>query len=182
MTTCCEENPSGVKNTTPRGGEFTFDELSARAKDRARDWWRESSMQDDWWQQVYEDAAEIGLEITGFDTDRSLHAEGKFTKGEQTVAERIIAGHGEKFPTYQTAIEFLAEAVLMPDNFKNGDCAGDEHEYYQWQQLCEGFLKSILNNYADMLQAESEYLSSDEAAEDGINGNDYTFTEDGERC
>ena len=64
MTTCCEEKtPSGVKRRTPRGGEFTFDELSARAKDRARDWWRESAMQDDWWEQVYEDAAEIGLQL-----------------------------------------------------------------------------------------------------------------------
>jgi len=179
MTTCCEENPSGVIAATPRGKEFTFDELSARAKDRARDWWRESAGQDDWWQSTYEDAAEIGLEITEFDLDRSKYAKGKFTKDEMTVARLIIAGHGEKCPTYQTAIKFLAEAVLM-------DAASDGDGYYAEEEnaveLQEGFLKSILENYADMLQAESEYLSSDEAAEEAIASMDYTFTEDGELC
>jgi len=46
---------------------YQFDELSDRAKERARDWYREASVNDDWWDSVYEDFTTIawllGVEI-----------------------------------------------------------------------------------------------------------------------
>jgi hypothetical protein len=38
---------------------FTFDELSDDAKEKARDWYREASQHDDWWDTVFEDADKI---------------------------------------------------------------------------------------------------------------------------
>lgn len=46
---------------------FNFEELSDKAKAKARDWWRESSFHDEWWDATYEDAvrcaAILGIEI-----------------------------------------------------------------------------------------------------------------------
>jgi hypothetical protein len=36
---------------------YKFDELSDRAKDTARDWWRQGALDYGWWESVYEDAA-----------------------------------------------------------------------------------------------------------------------------
>jgi hypothetical protein len=38
---------------------FKFDELSDKAKETARDWYREGALDHDWWDTVYDDAAEI---------------------------------------------------------------------------------------------------------------------------
>ena len=43
---------------------FKFEELSDDAKEVARNWWREASAGDEWWEYVYEDAARVG-EILG---------------------------------------------------------------------------------------------------------------------
>jgi hypothetical protein len=46
---------------------YSFAELSDKAKEKARDWWRQSSMDDDWWDCTFEDFAQIckilGIEI-----------------------------------------------------------------------------------------------------------------------
>ena len=45
---------------------YQFDELSDRAKERARDWFREGNGQDEWWDSTYEDVAHIA-DILGID-------------------------------------------------------------------------------------------------------------------
>lgn len=45
---------------------FKFDELSNGAKDKARGWYREGAFDYDWWDAVYEDAAQIA-DILGID-------------------------------------------------------------------------------------------------------------------
>ncbi len=42
---------------------YTYDELSDKAKERARDWYREGNLDYDWWDSVYEDAATRGQEL-----------------------------------------------------------------------------------------------------------------------
>jgi hypothetical protein len=57
----------GSPPTMPRTMEtmvFHFDELSDKAKEKARDWYREGALDHDWWDSVYEDAAEIA-KLTG---------------------------------------------------------------------------------------------------------------------
>jgi hypothetical protein len=49
---------------------YTFDALSEKAKDKARDWWRQSAGHDQWWEFTFEDAQRVGLKIESFDTGR----------------------------------------------------------------------------------------------------------------
>ena len=58
---------------------YTFDELSAEAKERARSWWREGCMDHDWYECIYEDAETVAniLGIT-FDQKAVPRMDGKF--------------------------------------------------------------------------------------------------------
>lgn len=51
---------------------YTFEELSDRAKEKARDWYREASNHDEWWDSVYEDAIRMA-EILGIEIDYRSH-------------------------------------------------------------------------------------------------------------
>lgn len=48
---------------------FKFDELDDKAKERARDWYRQHVLDYEWWDHVYEDAKTC-LALTGFDIAR----------------------------------------------------------------------------------------------------------------
>ena len=159
--------------------EFTFDQLSDSAKQKARDWWIECSMGDKWWDSTYEDAKMSGLEITGFDLDRSKHAEGKIENvSHKQCAKLILENHGDQCKTYNTALTFLAQYVLEETNTSAADEGWGELAE-GLQDLCDQFLKDILSNYADMLQSEYEYLASDKAANEALEIGCYSFDEDG---
>lgn len=142
---------------------YTFDELSDRAKERAREWMREFALDFDWWEPVYEDAARIGLKLTGFDLDRSLHATGDLTVSVGECARRIINEHGKECDTYK----------LARDYYKQKHVGAPMSE--------EDFTHDLLECYAQMLQREYEYRLSDEAIDEDIKANEYTFTADGTR-
>ncbi len=65
---------------------YRYDELNDKAKAKARDWWREASLHDQWWDAVYEDAItcasildiEIGKNING----RTLYSSGFCSQGD----------------------------------------------------------------------------------------------------
>ena len=52
---------------------YKFEELSDRAKDKARSWYREGQLDYDWWDSVYEDALRMA-EILGIEIDYRYHA------------------------------------------------------------------------------------------------------------
>ena len=79
---------------------YTFDELSDKAKDRARDWWRQGALDYGWWECIYEDAERIGLKITGFDTGRSCEIDGDFIGTPEETADKILAEHGDRCGTW----------------------------------------------------------------------------------
>ena len=66
---------------------YTFDELDDKAKDRARDWYRSGALDYEWREDVYCDAENVGLKITGFDLGRDRHAKGKFITSAREVLE-----------------------------------------------------------------------------------------------
>ena len=150
---------------------FTFDELSDDAKEKARDWYREHALEYDWYESVYEDAAQVGLKITSFGLERDRHAKGNFTKPETEVANAIIANHGEKCETYKTAQAYLTVA--------NGLTGESDSALLEIED--NDFLRSLLDDYSILLQHEYEYLLSDECVDDNIRVNEYTFTATGKR-
>lgn len=149
---------------------YNFDELSDDAKQTARDWYRECSSHDDWWEAIYEDAANAGLRIKSFDLDRNRHATGEFSPDAYACAKRIIRDHGKDCETFKTATAFLAAFELI-----------GEEDTEALNACEEDFLKSILEDYSILLQREYEYLYSDESVDENISVNEHTFDVDGNR-
>jgi len=148
---------------------YEFDELSDKAKDKAREWYRNGALDYDWWDSVYEDAGQIGLKITGFDLDRSRGATGHFTKTAEDVCALILAKHGETCETLKTAKEWEADVTR----------AGADADKYV--DACDEFERALLEDYSIMLQHEYDYLLSNEQVDESIRLNGYTFTGEGKR-
>lgn len=160
---------------------YTFEELSEKAKDKARDWWRTSAAYDEWWEFIYDDAKEIGLKITGFDCGRGNDITGEFTLSACEVAANIIKNHGEQCETRKTAESFLKEHDPVFSDYLN-----EESERYETreaeeelQDIEEDFRKSLLEDYLIMLRNEHEYYFSEEHVDECIEINQYEFTEGG---
>ncbi len=167
---------------------FNFEDLDDKAKDVARNWYREGALDHDWWDSTFEDAETIGLKITSFEIDRGRYAEGefKFFGGAEQCAGLILQNHGDQCETYKTAKQYLADLAKLNAEIEAVD--GDDEtncEYETWQdkrgELNDEFLKSLLEDYSIMLQQECDYLLSDEAVDESIEANEYTFTAEGKR-
>ena len=146
---------------------YLYDELSEKAKGKARDWYRNGALDYEWWEFTYADAARVGLEITGFDLDRKKHVDGKLTMSLAESCKAILAEHGPTCDTHKLAQDTLATW--------EGSEKTDEVE----ESLTEEYTYALREEYASILQREYEYLLSDEAAEETIKANDYEFEEDG---
>lgn len=161
---------------------YKFEELSDEAKEKALDSSRYTNTQYmEWWESTYEDAANVGIKIKGFDTGRGSSIDGRVEDTENT-AHQIIKDHGEECETYKTAAEYLKErdkaieAALVDGNgeYKDEDALDEKLD-----ELGKEFTKSILEDYLTILRNEMEYLESNEAVQESIEANDYEFTEDG---
>lgn len=141
---------------------YQFDELSDKAKEKARDWWREGGLDYEWWDCIYEDAERIGLKITGFDA-YGRYIEGDLTKSVGAVCRAILAEHGKSCNTYKIALDYC--------------CRKRRGNPY----TREDFLHDLLEEYLTMLRKEAEYLMSDEHIDETIRANEYEFTEDGKQ-
>jgi hypothetical protein len=162
---------------------YDFKELSEKAKEKARDWYREGALDYEWWDHIYEDAKNIGLKITSFNLERGSDIEGKFTKADFEVANAILKDHGDATKTYKDAKNFLKdlkakEATYYKADKDNEDFEGSEEA----ENLSEKFLKTLLQDYFQILQNEYEYLMSDEAVDETIESNGYEFHKDGSRA
>jgi hypothetical protein len=173
-----------VKTYTKTIELYEFDELDDKAKDKARDWYRQGALDYEWWDCTYEDAKTVGLELTGFDLDRNRHATGKFIESAPEVADLILKNHGETCETYKTAAAFIKERDEIVDNAERDEHGELVSEYELDQKLDEveaEFLRALLEDYSIMLQNESEYLTSDESVDEMITANEYTFDKSGNR-
>lgn len=146
---------------------YQFDALSKEAQKKAVERLADiNTTFGDWYESVYEDAREAGLRLTGFDLDRYKHATGEFIEDAVTCAENILKNHSEQCETYKTALDFLKAR----NNFT---------EDQDLEERDEQFLKSILSDYANMLESEYEYLTGEESIIESIKANEYWFTKEG---
>ena len=153
---------------------YSFDELSEDSQAIAINNLRDINVDHEWWEDIYEDAKEIGLKITGFDLDRNKHADGELLLYCAEVCQNIFNNHGEDTSTNKTAFAFMEEWQPVFCNYMETEEGENE-----LQELEEEFTKNLLEDYASILQAEYEYLSSDEAVIQSIKSNEYEFTENG---
>ena len=162
---------------------YSFNELTEKSKYKAREWYRDGALDYDWWENTYDDAERVGLKITGFDLDRNRHATGEFIKCAESCANAILKEHGKDCETFKDATDYLKELAHLKEFHADKESTngltyeGDE----QIEILESDFLKSILEDYSIILQKESEWIVSDEQADETILANEYTFTVDGKR-
>lgn len=161
---------------------YQFSELSDEAKQKAISNLAMINVDGEWWESTYEDAANIGLKITGFDIDRGSYVNGSFTLSANEVAANIFSNHGESCETFKTATAFMDcwQPIFndyMDETSENYESRENE-ECMQSEE--DEFLSSLCNDYLKILRDEYEYLTSEEAIIETIESNEYDFTEDGE--
>lgn len=163
---------------------YQYDELSDKAKEKARDWFREASSGYEWWESTYEDAENVGIKISGFDIGRGSYCKGKFISGSEETAHKIEKEHGETCGTYKKARAYLAERDRIIDAAPKDESGDVENEGDLDAALDEAdadFLRDILEDYRIILSKEYEFQQSDETIAENIRANEYEFTENGKR-
>lgn len=160
---------------------YTFDELDAKAQEKAIQSFSEINVDYEWWETTYDDAKEVGIKITSFDIDRGQNCEGDFLTDAVSVAEKIVKNHGKACESYKTAKTFLSDVKVIKAKYQDKDCDnGLTYEGEKAIEDCEeGFKMSILEDYRIMLQKEYEYQTSSEAIIETIKANEYEFTKEG---
>jgi hypothetical protein len=157
---------------------YQYDELSDAAKKKAIDEVRLMEAPDEWWHQEYEDAAQIGLKLTGFD----LVVTGQFMEDACHTAHKIKDEHGETCGTYKVADEFLRERdeiVNTASKDENGEFDEIEALDDKLNEVERQFLKDLLHEYLKLLQSQYDYMYTDEYALDYIAANEPEFKENG---
>ena len=134
---------------------YQFNELSEDAKQTALEELYDINVDYDWWEFVYEDAKNIGIELTGFSL--YVKSQGNLIFDAIDVKKAIMSEHGKQCETYKTVMSF---------DFRT-DVNDDE------------FLQSLLEDYNIMLQREYEHRTSEDAIIETIELNEYDFTANG---
>lgn len=137
---------------------YSFDELSKDVQETVLKQQAEINFEcGEWWETVYEDANDIGVQIKSFDTER-----GKIRLNDQSIdfestAKLILENHGPKCASYDAAAAFI-----------KGDCKN-----------VMLFLRDLENYYLKMLQSEIDYRYSNEGIKETIEALEMEFLKNG---
>ena len=187
---------------------YQYDELSDEAKEVARNWYREGWDSYDWWDAVYEDFVRVS-ESLGVEVDKDggrykIYFSGFCSQGDgaafngsyryQKGAAKAIRKYApldkelheiaDQLQEVQRRHFYRLRATITSGRGNNISVdVYDAEDRYKDVGKDEGVVRDILNDLAhwlyQRLEAEYEYLSSDEVAEEMIQINEYEFTEDG---
>lgn len=149
---------------------YKYSELSEAGKQKARESLSNINVGFGWWNYTYEDAAEIGLKINGFDIDRGRYVEADLIFGAMESIKKVLENHGPDCDTTKTAKCFL-------DLYNE---IAPEMRDYDWLMDFEcDYLDAMCDCYLTILRDEYEYQTSEEAVIEAIEANGYEFTDDG---
>jgi hypothetical protein len=133
----------------------------------------------EWWETTFDDAKEVGLQITSFDIDRR-QCEGNFIESAEEVCKLILENHGASCGTYQDAEIYKSdlEREKRLNLIKN---VGEEcpEDFLDTEELDSDFLETLLEDYRLILSQEYSYLTSREAVIQSIEVNNWEFLENG---
>lgn len=134
------------------------------------------------WEQIENDAKEIGLIIYELDDHRPN--KGEFERSGIKTAIAIMANHGESCETYKDAKNYQGEYNKIIEKYSiNGELMDnyEDHESYDndFEDLENDFLSTLLEDYLIMLNKDIEYQYSREHITENIEANDYLFDEYG---
>ncbi len=151
---------------------YKFDELPEDMQDKVIENYYDINVSYDWWEYTYEDAAEIGLKITGFDLERGSYVEGKLTKSLDDCLKLILNNHGDGTDTYRLAATYKTKLDEIMSRETDDNYYEIENEV---DDLQHEFLKELCEKYLSILRHEYEYLTSREAIKETLEANDYDF-------
>lgn len=151
---------------------FNFNELTEDAKNKAIEYFA-FHLDSYWYECVYDDAAQIGIKILGFDVyGQSIDID--FYWLHYDVANKIILNHDQETETYQTAKKYLEGRKELDEYEDNSD------EYEESLDNLENDLKhEIAEDYLILLRKEYEYITGRESIIENIEVNEYEFYADG---
>lgn len=136
---------------------YEYDELPEEIQEKVLNKMCDINVDHDWWEFTFEDAEQVGIELSEFDLyPRKI--KGIPIDGYSQIKKLILQNHGKICDTYKTVKNY--------DLRKNGEG--------------EDMFKMLLEDYLSILQKEYEHLTSREIIEETLRANDYEFTEDGE--
>jgi len=183
---------------------YPFEELSDAGKEKAREWWREASMHDEWWDATYEDAKTIaaimGIEIDDINfsgfwcqgdgaqfTGSYSYVKGSVKKLKDHAGnDKVLHGIVEDLAAFQKRFFYTVTATVKSSgHYSHEYCTeifvedqrGDlSHEDdSELAEILRRFMKWIYRQ----LEAEYDYQNSDETVEENIKCNEYQFKENG---
>jgi hypothetical protein len=162
-----------------------FDELTEGQQQKVLEKYCDINVDHEWWESEYDDAANILLKITGFGLDRDKGCTGEFIEYAEDTAKKILEDHGQACDTYATAVGYYDEMRALwerlPEKLDADGYDDNEYDREQAEADIDGeFLRSILEDYASILQRQFEYLTTEEAIRETLTDNDYDFTEAGQ--
>lgn len=188
--------PAGMKEReTVERTLYTIDELNDGAREKALERLYDLNVDYDWWEHIYEDAATIGLQITGFDLGSRKNITGRLTETLRDCCALIRKHHGKECDTFKTARQYLkgyARALEAWRACELETCPEDHEDYSpsdwlnnfdnleEYEDIEEDFRKALLQDYFSMLEREYDYQTSEEQVLESVRANEYLFTEDGE--
>ena len=190
---------------------YTFDELSDAAKEKAREWYRTDHPDWEWWDGVYETAQtagkHLGIEIdninfSGFCSQGDgarFNGSYRFKKGwrKAIIAEfgegdtqRKLLDIGQQLHEAQARQFYkLVATVAYHGRYEHSGCTsiGVSHDENPYRDIGDGeadiaqALRGFMDWIYKMLEKEYDWLRSDEAVDESIIANEYTFLENGKR-
>ena len=164
---------------------YKFDELSEDIQEKVLEKMWNVNVDYEWWEFIYEDAANVNMEIKAFDIGRGSYVQANIPDALET-ANLILKEHGENCETTKTANNFLIERDNLVAQYSDGinqEVVAEENEAEfdaECDDLEEDFKQSLCEDYRIILSNEYDYLTSEEAIKETIEANDYDFTADGE--
>ena len=153
---------------------YAFSELNEKAKEKAREWMRNSIMDNiDWATPITEGAKEDGVIITAWDATQGT-ASGHTEEGPLSVAQKIQDGHGEGTKTRELAEIFLNERDAAINT------EGEDLDKLL-DPIDTRFFHDLLKLYGRFYKDYFEERLKDESIDEDIEANEYLFTEKGSR-
>ena len=203
---------------------FTIDELSDAAREKARSWYRESCLDYEWYDFVYEDfeticgilgvtlrTSPVGLYGGGTRDKPHLYWTGFWNQGDGASFEgtyahakgaaKAIRAHAPKDDELHRIADAL-QAVQKPNFWQLHTTISQRGRYYHehtmtieierdsptWQPPTDDAEDTVTEAMRDLarwlyrqLRAEYEHLTSDEAIDEILVANAWTFTKNGKR-
>lgn len=159
---------------------YKFADLPDNIQDKAIDNLADINVSFEWWDSIYDDAANVGIKITSFNLDRGSYCRGDFLESAEDVAHLIQEQHGTYSDTFKTSVQYIKGLYRIKHDIPLDENGETTHEFEGAKEAIDRqFFRNILEDYRVLLQKEYEYLTSREAIIETIEANGYEFNEHG---